>query len=326
MLNLIRAYTPFSVLIFLIAGFVIHAGALVSPVAPAVQDAGPVFELLLRGLDAFFRGSAFGYTLLALLIVLGQLLYLNLRLLQHRVFLKAGYVPAFTGLLLSALLPALGSLLPWLFSSGCWLLGFGALLQSNSTQGGRRVLFNAGFWFGAAALLYFPATIFVLVLALGLGILRPFKGGEWMVTLLGFFTPFYFAAAIFFLVDVFPVLAGWPRARFAFPKFSTPEPAPWIAFAGSALLLLTGAVVAARQASRSAISVRRIWLIIAIGVVVALGIAFPLIQESRGGVLMWAILWATPVVAAPIAAEKKSRFGTFIFYFLIALVAASKLL
>jgi hypothetical protein len=36
--------------------------------------------------------------------------------------------------------------------------------------------------------------------------------------------------------------------------------------------------------------------------------------------------WLAPVIAAPAAVEKKTRFGTFIFYMLIALVIACKLL
>jgi hypothetical protein len=264
--------------------------------------------------------------LLGLLVLMGSLLYLNTVLARHRVFLRPGYVPAFAGLLLSALLPPLRGMPVWTLITTFCVLALGALLNANSAQGGRRALFNAGFWTGLAALFAFPSFLLVFGIAVGLAVLRPFKGGEWMVLLLGCFTPAYFGAALLFLADLLPLAKAWPALEFSWPSARTFSHANWTALFGAIIFVMAGAASGMQLAARGAISVRRIWLVIGIGSIVAVIAAFICTEGSDAQALLVALPWLTPVVAAPAALEKKTRFGTFIFYSLIVLVIAVRLL
>lgn len=324
--NLVRAYTPFTILLFFIAGFVLHADALIAPYAPVSGVSGPGYDLLIAGTNSLLHGSAFTYTLLGIVVLMAVLLYLNTVLIQHRVFLRPGYVPAFVGLFLSVLLPALTGFSVWVVIMGLVALAIGALLKSNTALGGRRTLFNAGFWTGCAMLLAFPSLPLIMAMAVGLAVLRPFKAGEWLVLLLGLLTPAYFSAALLFLVDLLPAAKSWPALHFVKPGIGAFGRREWASIIGAALLTFVGAAAAMRLAARSAISVRRIWLVIAAGSFIATTTALLCTGGRDAHALLLALPWLTPVVAAPAAVEKKTRFGTFIFYALIALVIAVRLL
>ncbi len=257
---------------------------------------------------------------------MAALLYLNNVLVKQRVFLRPGYVPAVVGLLLSALLPPLVGMPVWIWTIGFSVLAIGALLNVNAAQGGTRTLFNAGFWAGLTVLMAFPALLLIVALLAGLAVLRPFKSGEWMVLLTGFLAPAYFGAAALFLADLLPLAKAWPALAFVRPSAATIGRAGWAAFAGSGVLIFAGTAVAMRVAARSAISVRRTWLVLGIGCFVATLTAVICTEGQDGHALLTALPWLAPVVAAPAALEKKTRFGTFIFYALVALVVAVRLL
>ena len=95
---------------------------------------------------------------------------------------------------------------------------------------------------------------------------------------------------------------------------------------GAMVFIMAGAGSAVQLAARSAISVRRIWLVLAAGSFVATLTALICTEGRDAQALLIALPWLTPVVAAPAAHEKKTRFGTFIFYSLILLVIAVRLL
>lgn len=325
MFNLVRAYTPFTVLFFFIAGFLLHADALVAPAMPVPGVYGVAYDVALRSLVFIFGKGAFGYTLLGLLMLFGTLLFLNHVLIKHRVFLRPGYVPAFVGLLLTALLPSLAGMPGWIWTMGFTALAVGSLLDAANAQGGRRALFNAGFWGGLAALFSVPAVLLIVALFIGLAILRPIKAGEWMVMTLGFFTPVYFGAAILFLADLLPLLREWPVMGFRTPRLRSFEREGWSALGGILILAIAGGLTAARLAGRSAVSVRRMWYVLGAGCAVAVPVAILCTEGRDARGLLTALPWLLPAIAAPSAADKKTRFGTFIFYFLIALVIAVQL-
>jgi len=59
-------------------------------------------------------------------------------------------------------------------------------------------VFNAGFLVGWASLLYFPSTIFFLLLPLSLFVYRVSGWREWIISFLAFITPFLFLGTWFF--------------------------------------------------------------------------------------------------------------------------------
>lgn len=287
---------------------------------------GPAYDLLIGALSNVLGGSSFGYTFLGLLLLMGALLYLNAVLARHRVFLRPGFVPAFVGLLLTALLPPIVGMPVWIWTLCLSILAMGSLMDMNSARGGRRTLYNAGFWTGLTVLMSFSSMPLIAAVLVGLAVLRPFKTGEWMVMLAGFLTPAYFSVALLFLTDLLPLAKAWPALDFVRPSPNAFGTAGWTAVAGSIGFIIAGVATSLRLAARSAISVRRIWLVLAIGSIVAALTALISTEGHDANALLLALPWLTPIVAAPAALEKKTRFGTFIFYALIVLVIAVHLL
>ncbi|NOY36129.1 MAG: hypothetical protein GXO83_00975 [Chlorobi bacterium] len=62
--------------------------------------------------------------------------------------------------------------------------------------------YMAGFWIGIASLIWIHAAYFLIIIFVGLLIFRPFYIREWLVSILGVFTPWYFFGGIYFLVNL----------------------------------------------------------------------------------------------------------------------------
>lgn len=62
--------------------------------------------------------------------------------------------------------------------------------------------FMAGFWIGIATLIWIHSLFFLIIVFAGLFIFRPFYFREWIITILGFLTPWYFSAGIYFLAHM----------------------------------------------------------------------------------------------------------------------------
>ncbi len=104
--------------------------------------------------------------------------------------------------------------------------------------------FIAAFWTGVVALVSLKSSVFMIVIWIALLSLRPFYIREWLVSFLGFMTPWllYFGTA--FLLDHDPALllrdalagfsAGWPAYQ--------PAPLQWVFLAYLAVLILAASV------------------------------------------------------------------------------------
>jgi len=60
-------------------------------------------------------------------------------------------------------------------------------------------LYLAGFFISIASLFWAPFAVFFLILVISLIILRPFVGREWVVSILGFLTPYFFVYVYYFV-------------------------------------------------------------------------------------------------------------------------------
>src|SRR5690606_21208200 len=162
--NLFRNSNPFVVIILFIATLLMKMPALLHPVMPIPYENHIVFPLLLRMLHF----SAFGYTLLAIVLIFLQALYLNFIAEKHKLFQKAGYYPAFMYVLFTSLYPAFNYFSEPLFINCLMLIGIDVLLSFPKTLHPGKQLFNAGFVLCLPALIQFPAIGFFLLLLIAL--------------------------------------------------------------------------------------------------------------------------------------------------------------
>lgn len=324
MLQLFRANSPYTVIILFILTLLLKLQALRHPVMPVAAEGQVIYAWILQGLRAVFGAGATTFTILAMLMTFAQAIYLRGVSIRHRLFSRPSYLPAFAYLVLSSLHPAMGTFSAPLL--GNWLLigAVDTILGFTSREEERRRIFNAGFLLGLACVLCFPDIVYAVFLVLTLILLRPFRPGEWVVAALGYLTPFYFAAGLLFLTDKLPLARLWPRAGLSLPHFVRGNPYPIILLAGIAALLGAGIYVLVGSLHRLPVATRRGWgaIICALIAAIAAGMIAPVaLRGAWAGVLPALSLLIIP----PLAVEKRSRFATFAFYFLILLVICCQL-
>ena len=319
MVHLIRNNTPYAVLLLLIFGLVTQSGNLLHPVAAAAQPEQLLYSLIVAGGNKVLHGSPMGWTVLNLVLLFVQALYVNSMAMRHKLFPKPGYVPAYLLLLYAALSPGYGHFSEALVSNFFLIGGLDCIMRFGHPAQPRRHIFNAGFLLAAAALVQFSAVFYVLLMVMALVLLRPFHPGEWMSALLGLLTPLYFMAGALFLMDEIHLLPKWPSLGVALPRQMSHPAALLAAIGGVLVLVIAGLYVLQDQMGKSTIYVRRGWGAMVTSAIVSIPVAA---FASRGYDTAWMALAPSfaLVAAPPFNVEKPRRFANFIFYFSLALV------
>lgn len=117
--------------------------------------------------------------------------------LQERTLL-----PAFFFILLASSLPPLHRLNPALISMVFLIPAIEKLLASYKTEGLSYNFFEASFLLGLGSLFYFNLVYFIFLVWVALFILRPVIWREWVFSLMGLATPwFFFLAVSYFIHD-----------------------------------------------------------------------------------------------------------------------------
>ncbi|MCD6063638.1 MAG: hypothetical protein K0R82_1549 [Flavipsychrobacter sp.] len=314
MLHLIRNNSPYTVLILFIFTLLVKLQALANPQLPVVTADHVFYEGVLNVFDVVTGRSAFGYTMVAVIMLFGQALFLNAVTIRYRLFGRPTYVVAYCYILLTSIHPSFsyfseGLVLNW-FLIGAFL----ALFSFHQTNQPRKQIYNAGFLLSCAAIVHFPAAVFLLLLFVALILLRSFNAGEWIVSLMGYLTPLYFFAGILFIIDRFPAMKLWPHIGFAIPARVSDLPYLVIAVTGLVILFSMGAFVMQAQMQRSAVFLRRSWVMIFIACVLSVIVAMST-ESTRQ--YSWLIVMPalSLIIAQPLNLEKSKRFSNFTFYF-----------
>ena len=316
MLKLVRNHSPFTVLILFIYCLLLHLPGLMHPLQPDSGNA--VYKSILAIPDFIFHRNAFCYSLLSVVMIFMQGVYLNGIAERRRLYLQSTYVPLFCVISVSALLPANVLFSPVLLSLWPVLMALDLILAFPQPQHPRANIFNAGFLLSLAALVYFPALGFLLLFIIALLLFRPVNAGEWIVGLLGYMTPLYFTAGILFLADHLPLIRSWPELGISLPRQMKHAWYLSVAIGGTAVLLWSGLYALQGALSKLAISVRRGWGAVVVSLIIAFIVA---VLSPYKEPAPWRI--AAPIIALvaalPVANEKRGAFSTFIFLLMLAM-------
>ncbi len=324
MLQIVRNNNPLTVLILLIYALAINWQVLFHPQMPVVPEGDFLFHIITGFLGVVLFQSAFGFTLLSVIMLAIQGIYLNAVANKHKLFYKPTYVTAFVYISLTALSPTFGYFSQPVLINWVLIMLTDAILQLAQSQKPRKIIFNTGFALGIAGLLMFPAMVYILALLAAISILRNLNPGEWMVALLGWITPVYFAAGLLYLFDVLHWLPGWVDVGFSLPG-SIKNPVFFIgALMGLVTLFAMGTYALQKQLVRVSIFVRRGWTAIAICLFLSFVVG---IFTDHTVSMAWLIVMPafTLVVANAYFAEKNRAFSNFAFYFMLLLVVFCKL-
>lgn len=135
------------------------------------------------------------------ILITSQALHLNYVLNKHEVFFKQSWLPALIYLLIGSIVPQFIWFSPLLFVNTILIFALDKIFGLYKNTGALVLAFDSAFLLSMAALFYFPAIVFVFVYVISILILRPFSWRDWLVGIMGFALPFFFAFLYYFLYD-----------------------------------------------------------------------------------------------------------------------------
>ncbi|MBU8892230.1 MAG: hypothetical protein KOO66_05590 [Bacteroidales bacterium] len=109
------------------------------------------------------------------------------------------YLPAFFYILISGSFIPLQRLNPVLIGTIFIFISLDYIFSTYRIEYALNKLFLAGFFVSIASLFWAPFAIFISIIWISLSFLRPFIGRDWIVSILGFFTPYLFVFVLYFV-------------------------------------------------------------------------------------------------------------------------------
>ncbi len=314
MLSLFRNNSPFTVIILFIFALLVKFQVLLHPVMPTPVEGHFMFNYILRALYFLFRHGAFAYTMLAIVIIFIQALYLKSIATRHKLFPRYTYIPAFVFLLLTSIYPPFNFFNETLLINWLLLGAVDIMFDFTQTSQPRKLIFNASFLLSMAAMFQFTMFAYFFLLLVGMVMFRSFNLGEWSVAMMGYATPPYFLACILFLADSFYLYAKWPHIGIS---LSSDVISPFyiiVVITGILILLGSGIYAMQQNVAMSNIYVRRDWTAISFYLIISVVVA---IFTDIGVKTAWliAIPALSIVITHALLLEKNKRFSNFIFYF-----------
>ncbi len=319
MLRLFRNNSPFTVIVLFIFALVVKFRLLLHPAVPDPVADHFIYNYILRGLSVVFGHSAFAYSMLAIVILFVQSLYLKSISVRHKLFPRYTYVPAFVYLLLTSIYMPFSTFSETLLVNWLLLGAMDIMFGFTQTTQPRKLIFNAAFLLSMAALFQFTMLAYFFLLLVGMVLFRPFNIGEWSVAAMGYLTPLYFLVCILFLSDRFFLLSQWPGIGFS---MSAPTSIFYliVMLAGLLILLSSGIYAMQLNVAMSNIYVRRDWIAMSFYLIISILVAIltDVAIKTAWLVTMPAI---SIVISHALLLEKNKRFSNFIFYLSLAFLA-----
>jgi len=318
-LRLFRNNSPFTVIVLFIFTLVVKFRLLLHPSAPDLVTDHFMYNYILRALAVVFGQNAFVYSMLAIVIMFVQSLYLKSISVRHKLFPRYTYVPAFVYLLLTSIYLPFNTFSETLLLNWLLLGAMDIMFGFTQTTQPRKLIFNASFLLSMAALFQFTMLAYFFLLLVGMVMFRPFNVGEWSVALMGYLTPPYFLACVLFLADRFFLFAQWPGIGFS---MMAPNSVFYliVMLAGLLILLASGIYAMQLNVAMSNIYVRRDWIALSFYLIISVFVAIltDVAIKTAWLVTMPAI---SIIISHALLLEKNKRFSNFIFYFSLVFLA-----
>lgn len=273
MVGTFKANNPFNTFILLVYGLLLKLCWFIHPVIPTAQRTdGFLFRKLLSNLAlAGIRFPAI-YPLITFLLLYTQAITFNKLINDQRLLQRANYLPAMSYLLITSIFPEwnvlsapllINTLLIWVWAR------MSSLYSSNQPKSS---LYNIGIVIGLSTFFYFPSLAFAALMIFALLVTRPFDLGEWIISLLGIITPWYFLISYLYL---FNKLQGYhlPGFDVIYPRFNQSY---WSLTAVGLILFvfLMGSYFVQANLRRQLVQVRKSWSLVLLYLVVAVFIPF----------------------------------------------------
>lgn len=277
-INVIRIFSgnnPFNIIILFFLGILLRMPHFSDASLPySGAEASLLYKHLfqwLQSASAYFSGI---HAAIAYVLVFLQAIILNSFVNDQKLFSQPNYLTAFCYLLISSMFAEWTVFSPGLvintFLVWAWAKMAGLYLHSKP----KTALFNLGLGFGICSFVYFQSVYLMLLLFVALFIFRPFQVTEWLVSIMGLLTPYYFLLIYFFVWGRWDqVVQVIPPQVIGLPALFMSNPM-WVTALLLIIPLLVGWWMSIRNLPRLVVQLRKTWSFMFFFLLVSLLIPF----------------------------------------------------
>lgn len=193
MQGIFKANNPFNTFRLFIYGIVLKLFWFAHPRDPisSTMD-GILYRILFPHIIGLKQSYPVIYICLIYSFLITQALIFNRFIVNQRLLQKANYLPGMSYILLTSLLSSWNQLSPLLIINTLLVWAFAKMNKLYNATDPLAMIFNIGMIIGICSLIYVPAIIFSLLIISALVVTRPFHIREWVVSVIGILTPYYF--------------------------------------------------------------------------------------------------------------------------------------
>ena len=137
--------------------------------------------------------------ILSFLLLIGQSILLKVLLSSNDLSPKNSILPSFLYVLLMSSFAGFQNIHPLLFANFFLIVALQIILAAYSKPDSYEQVFNATFLIALGSMFYFPVVFFILFIWLVFLVFSLLKWREWIISLLGFITPYFFLFSFYFL-------------------------------------------------------------------------------------------------------------------------------
>jgi len=171
----------------------------------------PLYHLI----SSLLENQIFLRKIVTLVLLIFIALWLSMMNTKFILMEKRSYLPAIIYLLIASSYLPLQQLNPAVFASVFLVFSIEIILDSYKKEGLALEFFQAAFFISIGTLFYARAAFLMFVVWVGLSLLRTFQWREWTFTILGFFTPYVFLFAWYYLSGQ-DMAENWEKIRYNF--------------------------------------------------------------------------------------------------------------
>ncbi len=273
MIGIFKANNPFNTFLLFIYGLLLKIAWFFHPRIPVVDKTdGFLFREILFKLEN--TGSQFPaiYPLITYFLLFTQAITFNKLINDQKMMQRANYLPGMSYLLITSMFSEWNLLTAPLVINTLLIWVWARMSNLYTNKNPKTTLFNIGVVIGVSTFFYFPSLAFVLLIVFALIVSRPFILAEWIISILGIVTPYYFLFSYLFLTDK---LYGYrlPQFEVSYPQFHQ----NYWELAGVCLIVLAfliGGYFVQANFRKQLVQVRKRWSLLLLYLVVAIFVPF----------------------------------------------------
>lgn len=273
MVGIFKANNPFNTFLLFLYGLLLKLPWFIHPHIPVVQKTdGFLFREILIKLQHTGSQFPFIYPGITFLLLFTQAVTFNKLMNDQRMMQRPNYLPAMSYLLITSMFNEWNVLTAPLVINTLliWVWARMSTLYSNVKP--KSTLYSIGIMIGISTFFYFPSLAFILLIVFALIVSRPFILAEWVISIFGMVTPYYFLFSYLFLTDK---LNGYklPQFEISYPRFQQ----NYWELAGISLMVLAfliGGYFVQANFRKQLVQVRKRWSLVLLYLFVALFVPF----------------------------------------------------